>query len=202
MARYAREMGFGAQTGVLLPSETEGLIPDPKWKREVLHDRWYTGESVNMSIGQGYVQVSPIQAARMMSMAASQKLLRPKLLLHPAPEEQADPPQPKPWKPETWKYLHVNLAKVVSEGTGNAAKIQGYPAAAKTGSAESGAGHKTHGWFVCYAPTQHPTIAMAIIVERGGHGGSAAGPVAQKLLMQHFGLNKKAAPKAVVNRGD
>jgi penicillin-binding protein 2 len=174
-----------------LPSETRGLVPDSKWKREVYHDRWYTGESVNMSIGQGYVQVSPIQAAVLISKAATGKLLRPKLLSPPAPGEKNDPPPGPALKEETLKYLRENLAKVVSEGTGGTAKIEGVPTAGKTGSAESGAGQKTHAWYVCYGPTKNPTIALAVFVERMGHGGSIAAPIAQKLLKQHFGIKEK-----------
>ncbi|HBN08870.1 MAG TPA: penicillin-binding protein 2 [Cyanobacteria bacterium UBA8530] len=191
MARVARDFGLGDRTGVLLPSETKGLVPDSKWKKEVYHERWYNGESVNMSIGQGYVQVSPIQAAVLIAKAATGKLLRPKLLSPPAAEEKDDPPPGPVLKEETLKYLRENLAKVVSEGTGGTAKIEGIPTGGKTGSAESGVGHKTHAWYVCYGPTKNPTIALAVFVERMGHGGSIAAPIAQKLLKQHFGIKEK-----------
>ncbi|MGE5707146.1 MAG: penicillin-binding protein 2 [Bacteroidota bacterium] len=201
MAKFARQFGLGEKTGILLPGETKGLVPDSKWKREVLHDRWYAGESVNMSIGQGYVQVTPLQAAVLISKSATGHRWRPKLLKPPAEEEKSDPPGETKWQKETWKYLHDNLAKTVSEGTGNAVKNPHFTAGGKTGSAESGVGHKTHAWFVCYAPTKQPTIAMAVFVERLGHGGSIAAPIANEVLLTHFGLkNPKATASAVVKQ--
>lgn len=197
MARYARALGLGRQTGILLPHEVKGLIPDPRWKRETYREKWYNGESVNMSIGQGYVQVTPIQAAVMISAVANNgHVLRPKLVRPAADQERQDEPppdegvHPTSWKPETWRHLHQSLAETVSAGTGTAAKIPGFPAAGKSGSAQSANGEKfkTHGWFVCYAPVDKPRIALVALMEQAGHGGSVAAPVTARMMRRYFGV--------------
>lgn len=202
LQRYARALGFGRPTGIILPSEASGLVPDAAWKREKRHEAWYPGESVNLSIGQGYLQVSPLQAAVMIATIANSghvhrpRLVRGTLDAPKALEEREDLPladpgvAPERWQSETWRMLHTALAEVVSGGTGVAAFIPGYPAAGKTGSAQSASGEKqkTHGWFVCYAPVGSPSIAIAVMKEQAGHGGSVAAPVAASLLRRHFGL--------------
>lgn len=212
MARYARALGLGRPTGILLPHETSGLIPDPQWKKERAKRinsrevRWYPGESVNMSIGQGYVQVSPIQAAVMIAAIGNNgHVLRPKLV-RPAAEMEKDDPLPKDegvhptqWKPETWKMLHQALAETVSQGTAGAARIPGFPAAGKTGSAQAANGEKlkTHGWFACYAPIDRPRIAIAVLKETAGHGGSVAAPVATAVMRRFFGVPDPNASASV-----
>lgn len=212
MARYARALGLGRPTGILLPQETSGLIPDTQWKRErakrILSKdtRWYPGESVNMSIGQGYVQVSPIQAAVMISaIANSGHVLRPKLV-RPASELERDDPPPKDegvpptsWKPDTWRMLHVALAETVAAGTGGAAQVPGFPAAGKTGSAQAANGEKlkTHAWFAGYAPTDRPRIAVVAMKETAGHGGSVAAPVAGAIMKRFFGVPDPNATASV-----
>lgn len=207
MARFARAMGLGRPTGILLPHEAKGLIPDTKWKRERFKERWYAGESVNMSIGQGYVQVSPIQAAVMYAAIANGgTLLRPKLV-RPAAEQEKDDPAPpdegvypKRWKADTWKMLHVGLAETVAAGTGGAAQVPGFPAAGKTGSAQAANGEKlkTHGWFAGYAPVNGPKIAVVAMKEIAGHGGSVAAPVAGAVMKRFFGVpDPKAATASV-----
>lgn len=212
MARYARALGLGRQTGILLPHETSGLIPDPRWKKEraarglTRDGHWYPGESVNMSIGQGYVQVSPIQAAVMIAAIANGgHVLRPKLIRPPAEQEKDDPPprdegvHPTQWKPDTWKMLHQALAETVSEGTGGLANVPGYPVAGKTGSAQAANGEviKTHAWFAGYAPVTGPRIAVVAMKETAGHGGSQAAPVAGAVMKRFFGVPDPNAAKPV-----
>jgi penicillin-binding protein 2 len=195
MAETARSMGLGKPTGILLGHEASGVIPDSNWKRERYKDRWYPGESANMSIGQGWVLVTPLQAAVMVSTVANGgRVVRPKLARPPAAGEAKDPGIHNKWKPETWKMMRSALADVVDHGTGTAAKIPGNTGAGKTGSAEAGKGQKTHGWFVCYSPAEKPRIAIAVLLERAGHGGSVAAPIAGKLLRQFYGI-----PEATVS---
>jgi penicillin-binding protein 2 len=205
LARYARALGLGRPTGIVLPHEAHGLVPDSQWKEDRFHQRWYPGESVNMSIGQGYTQVSPVQAAVMMSTVANGgTVLRPKLTKPPSDDEKDNPQppdegvNPRNWKPDTWRMLHTALAEVISRGTGTVAKLPGITVAGKTGSAQSrnGAAQKTHGWFVCYAPVEHPRIAIAAMMENAGHGGSTAGPVAAAVLKRYFGVGEFAATRS------
>ncbi|HEY9855397.1 MAG TPA: penicillin-binding protein 2 [Stenomitos sp.] len=210
LARYARALGLGRQTGILLPHETSGLIPDPQWKKERAarglsrDSRWYQGETVNMSIGQGYVQVSPLQAAVMIAAIANDgHVLRPKLVRPAAEQEKDDPPvkdegvHPTQWKPDTWKMLHQALAETVSEGTGGLANVHGFPVAGKTGSAQSANGEvqKTHAWFAGYAPVGAPKIAVVAMKETAGHGGSQAAPVAGAVMKRFFGVADPNAAK-------
>lgn len=189
MKRYSHMFGLGEKTGIILPSEREGLIPDGAWKKKALKEKWYPGDSVNMSIGQGYIQTSPIQAAvEIATVANSGKVMRPILVRSPEGLDPVEVRKTVELKPETWRMLHTALAETVSRGTAAAARIPGYPAAGKTGSAEAIKGKPTHAWFVAYAPTDKPTIAVAVMLEMAGGGGSVAGPVAGHLLRTHFGV--------------
>lgn len=194
MARYAREFGLGAPTGIELPGESKGLVPDPEWKKRVYHDRWWPGDSANMSIGQGAVSVTPLQAAVMLSaLANGGKLVVPRLTDRPD-----NPPQIKAtqrWAPKNVDYVRYGTRLVVSSGTGSVADIPGKGIAGKTGSAESGQA-KTHSWFVAYGPTPNPTISLVVFCEAAGHGGSIAAPIARKVLDQYFGTKGKSVPRA------
>ncbi|MBM3268464.1 MAG: penicillin-binding protein 2 [Candidatus Sericytochromatia bacterium] len=194
MAAAARAFGLGSPTGILLGHEAAGLIPDSAWKRERFKEKWYPGESANMSIGQGWVNITPIQAAVMIATVANGgRVVRPKLALPPGEDEAADPGIVNRWKPETWKMVRGSLADVVSHGTGTAAKVPGYTSGGKTGSAEAVKGQKTHGWFVCYSPADKPRIAISVLLEKAGHGGSVAAPIAGKLLRQFYGIPEATA---------
>jgi penicillin-binding protein 2 len=198
MAQMSRNMGLGKQSGILLGHEAAGIIPDTAWKRQRFNEKWYPGESANMSIGQGYVTITPLQAAVMISTVANGgKVIRPKLSRPPAEAEAQDPGIVNLWKPETKKMLRGALYDVVDHGTGTAAKIPGYTASGKTGSAEARKGGKTHAWFVCYSPSDKPRIAIAVMLEEIGHGGSFAAPVAGKLLRQFYGIPEPTASAAV-----
>lgn len=197
MKRYSHMFGFGEKTGIILPSEKEGLIPDPAWKKKALKEKWYPGESVNMSIGQGYIQVSSIQAAvEIATVANGGKVMRPVLVRSPEGLDPVEVRKENHFKPETWRMLRTALEETVSRGTAGAARVPGVPAAGKTGSAEAIKGKPTHAWFVCYAPAESPKLAIAVMFEMVGHGGSIAAPVAGKLIRTYFGVPDPNAPKA------
>lgn len=205
IARYARALGLGRPTGIVLPHERSGLIPDEHWKWERFHLGWYKGETVNMSIGQGYVQVSPLQAAVYISAVANGGIVkRPKLTRPPSDAEKDDPQPPDEgasplhWQASTWAHLRASLAEVVNAGTGQVVKMKGIQAGAKSGSAQAvnGAARKTHGWFVAFAPMDHARIAVAAIMEEAGHGGSTSGPVVAGVMHHFFGLDATASVPA------
>ncbi|MEB3298882.1 MAG: penicillin-binding protein 2 [Candidatus Sericytochromatia bacterium] len=189
MAARAREMGLGRRTGILLPGEVQGIIPDGSWKLATVRQRWTKGDSVNMSIGQGFVTCTPLQLAVMLSTVANGgRLVRPKLLRPAAPEESEDPGALPAWQAATWQYLKHSLRRVVEAGTGAAAFHPKYSAAGKTGSAEAVKGQKTHAWFVGYTPADQPRLVVVVFAEKAGHGGSIAAPIAGKLFRQFHGL--------------
>jgi penicillin-binding protein 2 len=200
IARHARALGLAAPTGVDLPSEASGLMPDPEWKRRVVKDRWYPSETVSISIGQGGVLLTPLQMARLAAVVANGgKLVQPHLIKavagQPAPVQPAVDLQ---LKPSTLEALRDAMIAVVTEGTGRRAMVQGITVAGKTGSAQvvtharleaDKKAHELqpHGWFMCFAPVENPTIAMAVLVEHGTAGGQSAAPVAGQVLARYFG---------------
>ncbi len=215
LARYARAFGLGRPTGVPLPHEAAGLVPDPRWKRRRFGEPWQEGETLSVSIGQGFTQVTPLQLARMISVVANRgKLVTPTLVKSVIPPHGGTPvPEPPglvsrvPVDPKYLELIHRGLVAVVNEpgGTARRARLPGITVAGKTGTAQvvSLALFKSfgkarqvpwrfrdHALFVCYAPAEDPSIAVAVVVEHGGHGGSDAAPVARKVLEAYFGLDR------------
>ena len=187
----ARALGLGARTGVGLPQENAGLMPGTAWydKRWGV-GRWRKGVLLNLAIGQGEILVTPLQLALMTAeVSGSGRALRPHVILRVGdepPDEEERPLQAGVEADrEVWDALHRGLRLVVDEGTGTAARVPGLAVAGKTGTAQNPHGND-HALFVCYAPAEHPTIAMAIVVENSGHGGSVAAPIAGRVLRRLF----------------
>jgi penicillin-binding protein 2 len=208
LAKWAQLMGLGAPTGVDLPHEASGLMPSPEWKLRVLKTPWYAGETVSVAIGQGQVSATPLQMARVAAiMANGGKLVRPHLV-RDAPDSE---PVALPIKASTIEAVKAGMRAVVAEGTGWRARFQTIEVAGKTGSAQIVAKARLekspdtpeiqpHGWFLCFAPADRPTITLAVLVEHGRSGGESAAPVAHEILAAWFGLDKPAAPGAAVAR--
>ncbi len=202
VAEYARKLGLGSLTGILLPDEKPGLIPTMEWKKKRTGDVWRTADNYINSIGQGFVLVSPIQAAQAIGAVANGGLFyRPTLLKMTRNRETGEI---QTFSPERKKKITIDrvaleevrkaLLGVTSEpgGTAHGAATPLATVAGKTGTAQviaqKVAGRKLsattqdHGWFVAYAPFESPKIAVAVLVEHGGHGGSAAAPIAKKVI--------------------
>jgi penicillin-binding protein 2 len=202
VAEFARRLGLGSLTGILLPDEKPGLIPTTDWKKQRTRDNWYPGDTYINSIGQGFVLVSPIQAAQMIGAIANGGMFyRPTLLKLTRNREtgvtRSFPPERMNriiLDPKTLDEVRKALLGVTSEpgGTAHGAATPLATVAGKTGTAQVIAqkvpGRKLsgktqdHAWFVAYAPADKPRIAVAVLVEHGGHGGSAAAPVAKKVI--------------------
>ena len=201
IARYARRVGFNAPTGVDLPAEVGGLMPDPDWKRKVSKDKWYPSETVSISIGQGGVLATPLQMARVAAVVANGgRLVQPHLIKAvagvPVPEP---PPADLGFHPSVIEGVRQGMLAVVAEGTGRRAQLKDVTVAGKTGSAQvvtharleldkKAHALQPHGWFICFAPAEKPTIAMAVLVEHGTAGGQSAAPVAGQVLSKYFGV--------------
>jgi penicillin-binding protein 2 len=185
------KFGAGRTTGIELRHEGMGLVPDSAWKLKVYHEKWYPGNTLHMSIGQTYVQVTPAQAARIFAGLGMRGRVPDLHLVIKVGDRQIPPPRPEKVKVHS-QYLDVVLAglkAVVASGTGGATRLGGIEVAGKTGSAEAPpVGSKTHAWFSCYAPADHPRIAICAFVEHGGHGGSTCAPIARAVLQKFFGL--------------
>jgi penicillin-binding protein 2 len=200
MRSVGLKFGAGRPTGVELRHESSGLVPDSKWKERVYHEKWYPGNTLHMSIGQTYVQCTPTQMARIYSGLGMRGRVPDLHFAVKIGDRQIPPPRPEIWKFKK-EYLDVVLAglkAVVASGTGGATKMGNVEVAGKTGSAEAPpTGSKTHAWFACYAPADNPRIAICAFVEHGGHGGSAAAPIAKEILQTFFALEppKVATPE-------
>ncbi len=192
LAAYARLMGLGQRTGIDLPGEVPGTIPSPSTKQQLIGEPWYPGDAVNMSIGQGAVTITPLQAARLMAFVANRgRLLQPRLLLMTTDRDGTTHRRPPVilssarFRPSTFDTMHEGLVAVVERGTGRASRIEGLLVAGKTGSAENPRG-KPHAWFAGYAPADHPRLVLVAFVEHGYRGGRTAAPIVRAVLATAF----------------
>lgn len=200
IARITKTMGLGQKTGIDLPNEDGGLIPSPEWKKRVRREPWYAGETISVSIGQGAVSMTPLQAAYAMGgFGAGGRLKAPHLvnverLQRLVPNLTSPKSSEYQISPSTVDVVSRAMWGVVNEsGTGTRARVEGFDVAGKTGTAQvvgrANANNKDfndHAWFVGFAPYRNPEIAVAVFVENGGHGGEAAAPVARAILDTYY----------------
>ena len=210
LAFFARGFNLGRRTGISLPQEMPGLVPTSAWKEHRFKERWVPGETISTSIGQGFNLTTPLQlAVAYGAIANGGTLVRPRLVLRVADAEgrlvDGPPPEERGTVPVAREHLdrvRAALESVVQDvgGTGGRARVEGVRVAGKTGTAQVvGLKHtehldeeeiafelRDHAWFVGLAPAEAPEIVVAALVEHGGHGGSAAGPIVQKVLARYF----------------
>ena len=211
IAKYARMLGLGAKTGIALEGEMSGLIPDTRWKKKRFGQRWFPGETPSVAIGQGYVSVTPLQMATLMAAVVNGgTLYRPwivrrvqsvdgSVIQEYGPEKISS----VPFKKGTLGHLRRALRDVVNgaRGTGRKARSDLVEIAGKTGTAQVAQMRgkivkseqlpysiRDHAWFVAYAPSERPEIAVVVLVEHGGHGGSGAAPLAKKVIERYYSL--------------
>ena len=187
LAQYAQKFGLGERTGIDLPQEKKGSIPTQSWKEKYLKEPWYEGDSINYGIGQGFVQVTPLQMALVYAAIASGNIYRPYVvaeikdrsgeILYKGNKEIVGH---APLSQEHLELIRTALREVVKRGTGVAARVQGLPAAGKTGTAENPG--KAHAWFICYAPYDDPEILITAFVAHGEHGDRASAYAARDIL--------------------
>lgn len=210
IAKYARMFGLGEETGLDLPEEITGQVPDPAWKQRRYNEPWWTGDSLITIIGQGAVIATPLQMALVCATVANGgDLLQPHLarkILWP----QHLNLQPTVFgrvvrrhldvRPETLKVVREGMRLAVNGPHGTAKMMADLPfaVAGKTGSAEHNNGKDTHAWFICFAPYDKPKYAIAVFVSEGGHGGATAAPVAHDILAALYGLKGKGVSAASV----
>ncbi len=220
MAKYARLFGLGTKTLVRLNNEARGLVPTSQWKLRRFGVRWQKGEDLVIAIGQGFLLATPIQAAMLYgAIANGHEFVRPRVVLRVEDangrlisEVDSEIVRRLTLKPTTISFLQAALEGVVQEpsGTGRAAQMRGIRVAGKTGTAqvvrmpedeksESQVSYEfqDHAWFVAYAPAEAPEIVVAVLVEHGGHGGSAAAPLARQVMEEYF---KNRPPSRVAQR--
>ncbi|NEO15213.1 MAG: penicillin-binding protein 2 [Moorea sp. SIO1F2] len=186
LIEWARRYGFGEKTGIELSGESSGLIVDDAWKRKNYNWGWTVGDTINMSIGQGFTLGTPLQSSVMFSAVANGGYrVKPHLLKNN--QDAIKGRVSINMKPSTIQTLRRGLRAVVTGGTGAALRVPELPpAAGKSGTAEAPPG-KPHAWFGGFAPYDKPEIAVVAFVEHsGGGGGSVAGPIVRQVMEAYF----------------
>jgi len=198
---FAVGLGLGRRTGIDLPSEETGLVPSEEWVQRVFHHKWYAGETISVSIGQGAVTVTPIQMVRMIAAVASGgDLLQPHLLKNFTAKTERFP-----LSEDTVEQVTQGMYGVINEGgTGASLKLQNIEFSGKSGTAQlmsydagnrmGKKGKETNGWFVGYAPRRNPEIVIAAVIQGSSeHGGTTAGPVVRDIVKAYY--DKKTGHK-------
>jgi penicillin-binding protein 2 len=195
----AQQAGFGRRAGIDLPGETTGLLPSKEWKQEHKNEAWSVGDTCNVAIGQGDLQVSPLQmAVATAALANGGKVLRPRLLRGGAPE--GDVINRTGWPAAAVELVRAGMQDVVSgeEGTGHRAQVAGMNIAAKTGTAQYRVDGlpKKYGWMISFAPAEAPRVVVVMVVEEAQTGGLTVGPRLQRVLLTIFANEIAAGGKA------
>ena len=206
--------GFGDKTGIDLPNEKSGIMPSPKWKKDTYDKDWLPGETISVSIGQGYFLATPLQIANATAMTASKgNHITPHLLKSSdgaAEIKIIDKPDGKidyNGQPSDWLRMHDAMESVVENGTGRGIYTPRYRIAGKTGTAQVKSiaqgkrydksaidkRHWDHAWFNGFAPVEDPQIALAVLVENGGGGSTTAAPIG-RALFDYWMVQRKTDP--------
>jgi len=220
IAHYAEEFGLGSSTGIALPHEKSGIVPSISWKKRRLGAPWYSGETLSLAVGQGYINATPLQLLMLISAIANGG----RFYLPQVTEKVEDVYGNvlKEWpvsemgrvdvSEKTLQIIQQALMGAVNDphGTGWACVLKEAKVAGKTGTAQvikipqnfkKGDmdrlpwKYRDHAWFVAYAPFEDPVIAVVVLVEHGGYGGAAAAPIAKRVIEKYLALEQIALPK-------
>ncbi|MFQ6606207.1 MAG: penicillin-binding protein 2 [Fidelibacterota bacterium] len=187
-AQRSRAFGFGAPTGIDLPSEASGIVPTSDYMRK-LYGRWgwSVGHLLNLALGQGEILVTPIQMVMFINQIAMRGQAPPP---HIAFDRVGEQTLPLVVSASTWKIIQEDLQAVIIDplGTGRGADphIPGLTLAGKTGTAENPHG-EPHAWFISYGEKEGEIVSVVVLIENGGHGGAVAAPIAKMVYQQIFG---------------
>ncbi|MDI7260669.1 MAG: penicillin-binding protein 2 [Thermodesulfobacteriota bacterium] len=220
IAHYAGELGLGKKTGISLPHEKPGIVPSTSWKKKRFGVSWYSGETLSLAVGQGYLNTTPLQLLILISAIANggtlylpqvvervENIYGVKLKEYPPVETgRADISE------KTLRLIQEALMGAVNEprGTGGGCALKQVNVAGKTGTAQvirmaqdfkkgdmnrMPLKFRDHAWFVTYAPVEDPQIAIAVLVEHGGYGGAVAAPIARRVIEAYFNLETSSPAK-------
>ncbi len=227
---YISQFGFGRRTGIDVAGESPGILPSQEWKMRRFRQKWFAGDTISVGIGQGYNVATPLQLAHATGiLAAGGRVYPPRFASHLQDSRTGaiERTSPEPVRtvaidPEQLHRIRVAMIDVTRPG-GTAAQSgagAAYSFAGKTGTAQVVAikqgesyderrvaeRHRDHAWFVAFAPAENPTIALVVLVENGGHGSSAAAPIARTVfdywLLGKLPDGKRAGPKVSEEEGD
>jgi len=208
IAFYAHQVGYGAKTGIDLPGEATGIVPSPQWQMQNYRQKWYLGQTISVSIGQGQTTVTPLQLARAIGGIAMGGVWHtPHLLLSATRVEH-----PHVWalNPENVKEVVDGMYGVVNEGggTGGRARLPGVEVCGKTGTAQVASADyerahrdvKDNAWFVAYAPCYNPEIVVSVLWENSGVQGAYAAPTARDVIKAYFDKKARLAEQEAARR--
>jgi penicillin-binding protein 2 len=195
IAAFAQKLGLGAKTGIDLPGEKEGLVPTPEWKKKTRNAAWYPGETISVGIGQGPLQVTPLQISVVTALVANRGIrVRPHLLFGDASSNGQQEERVSIESGVFDKVIEGMWRSVNEQGTGQAARVDNFNVCGKTGSSQTVSSEKaekmasqmkqkkTHAWFTGFAPRDNPQVVVTVLVEFGGMGGATAAPLAQRIF--------------------
>jgi penicillin-binding protein 2 len=202
LSEYAGLFGLGQPTGIDLPGEASGLVPTQKWKRINYAENWSTGDTYNVSIGQGFILVTPLQLLNATAAIANGGTLYQPQIVYQATDAEGQVIRQfapvvirqVPVSEENLATVREGMRQAVEWGTARQAQLEGIEVAGKTGTAEypgprdEKGNLPTHAWFTAFAPVQEPEIALVIFVAGGGEGTTTAVPIAAEILRYYFGL--------------
>jgi penicillin-binding protein 2 len=196
IAKWGHNLGIGTTSNMGLEGGNHGLIPTPDQKQKLYNEPWYGGDTVSMAIGQGVVQVTPLEMAVMVSAIANGgKRVKPHLLANQTFQPNLQP-EPTGLNPDTIQTIRDGLIAVVQEGTARSLNDGSIPqTAGKTGTAEV-VGQRDNAVYVGYGPVKDPQIAVAVVVENGGFGAESAVPIAHEIYKAYFGPQKSQKPNS------
>ena len=202
LSYYGTKFGLGRKTGIDLPDEKEGLMPSEEWVQRAFHRKWYAGETISVSTGQGAITTTPLQLARTIGGIAMGGVFKQPHLLKDAPnvgEERFALSEPTVEKITDAMYGVVNeeggtarnvrLPGIEVSGKSGTAQVIGYATREKFGKQKK---FEDNAWFVGYAPRRNPEIVVAVLVQESGkHGGEAAGPVVKDIIKVYYDKKNK-----------
>ncbi|TCD47085.1 penicillin-binding protein 2 [Chlorobium sp. N1] len=205
--RFGSMFGFGRRTGIDLPGERSGLLPSSAYyDRRYGKGRWTQGYLVSLSIGQGELGTTPVQLAAYAAAIANGGTLHQPHIANGYRDTETGRFVPLqhfsrqiPVSEPTFRFIRESMTDVVREGTGQLAAVEGITVAGKTGTAQNPRG-KDHAWFIAFAPVEDPKIAVAVLVENAGFGGTISAPIAGKLIRRYL-LPESAAPASPDSSG-
>ncbi len=197
MKKYENLFSFGEKTGIDLPGESPGLVPDSSWKEEVIGERWYIGNTYHASIGQGYMQSTPLQVTVATSIIANKGIrYDPKIVSHIRSSDGSiiyraeNNGRILPIERKILDIVGEGMRQTVTEGTAMMLNDLPVEVAGKTGTAEYGIEDKTHGWFTSFAPYQNPEIVLTVLIEAQENDGYHAVPITKKVYESYFSERK------------
>jgi penicillin-binding protein 2 len=184
---FALKFGYGAPAGIDLHEEASGLVPNKMWKRLSRKEAWFEGDTLNFSIGQGYLLVTPLQVLRMIAAISNGGILVQPYIVKKIDKVEVSAGKSRDLgiSKKTLDIIRAGLKRVVEDetGTGRRARVEGISVSGKTGTAQNPNG-LSHAWFAGYAPTDKPKIAIVVFIEHGGKGGLEAAESAGKILTE------------------